>query len=175
MSFVALDLATMTGKALWLPGTDAPRLSSRRLPGRPEELGPPLEALRSDLADIHALDAITHLFFEASILPGKTNIHTVNKLCALAGMAEWFAHRVGAICRRVEQQSWRKHFIGRGNGKSEELKAAAIRACQQRGWAPANDHEADAAGVLDFGLACFDIKPPWRDAHLFGGAMRSAA
>jgi hypothetical protein len=171
MAYVGLDLATKSGVALWVPGTGAPRLSSMKLPGQPEELGRPLEALRQHLADIHTIDPITHLFFEASILPGKTNIHTVNKLCGLAGMAEWFAHRIGAVCRRVEQQSWRKHFIGRGTGKSEELKAAAIRSCQLRGWMPTNDHEADAAGVLDFGLHCFGVKVPWRDAHLFGGAL----
>lgn len=171
MAYVGLDLATRTGVALWVPGTDAPRLSSMRLPGEPEELGRPLEALRRHLADIHTVDPITHLFFEASILPGKTNIHTVNKLCALAGMAEWFAHRIGAVCRRVEQQSWRKHFIGRGTGKSEELKRMAVEAAQARGWSPANDHEADAAGVLDFGLACFSVVVPWRDKHLFGGRI----
>jgi hypothetical protein len=170
-SIVGLDLATRTGVALWVPGTDAPRLSSMRLPGDPEELGRPLEALRQHLADIHAIEPITHLFFEASILPGKTNIHTVNKLCALGGMAEWFAFRIGAVCRRVEQQSWRKHFIGRGTGKSVELKRMAVEAALMRGWNPTNDHEADAAGVLDFGLACFNIKPPWRDAHLFGGRI----
>jgi len=171
MSAIGLDLARRTGAALWLSGTAAPRLSTLHLPGQSEELGRPLEALRAHLADVQAIEPITHLFFEASILPGKTNIHTVNMLCALAGMAEWFAHRIGAECRRVEQQSWRKHFIGRGTGKSEQLKRMAIEAAQARGWNVEDDHQADAAGVLDFGLACFGIEVPWRDSHLFGGAL----
>jgi len=172
--YVGLDLATRTGAAVWCEGSDAPRLSTVRLPGDPECVDRPMEALRAQLADLHGIEPISHLFFEASILPGKTNIHTVNKLCALAGMAEWFAYRIEAVCRRVEQQSWRKHFLGRGTGKSVELKAMAMDAARARGWNPVDDHQADAAGVLDYGLACFGVAVPWRDAHLFGGAIRAA-
>lgn len=168
---VALDIATATGIAAWQDGKPAPSLMTVRLPSDVGEVGRPMEKLRGALADLQALEAITHLFFEASILPGRTNIQTVFKLCALSGMAEWFAHRIGATCRQVEQQRWRKHFIGKGTGKSEELKRLAVEAARLRGWDPANDHEADAAGVLDYGLACFDIKAPWRDAHL----LRSVA
>jgi hypothetical protein len=167
--YVGLDLATTTGTALWVPGTPAPRLLTIRLPGEAECVDRPMEALRAHLADLHAIEPITHLFFEASILPGKTNIHTVNKLCALAGMAEWFALRIGAQCRRVEQQSWRRHFMSKGTGKSEELKRMAIEAASVRGWNPVNDHEADASGVLEYGLACFNIERPWRDAHILSG------
>jgi len=173
--YVALDLATTSGVALWSPGTEAPRLAAVRLPGEPECVDRPMERLRQHLADLHGLEPITHLFFEATILPGKTTPATVYKLCSLAGMAEWFAYRINAECRRVEQQSWRKHFMGRGTGRSEELKRLAMDACRTRGWNPQNDHEADAAGVLDFGLHCFGVRPPWRDAHMFGGQMGRAA
>lgn len=166
---VGLDIATATGLAIWADGTAAPRLMTVQLPSDPGEVGRPCEKLREALADLHTLEPITHLFFEASILPGKTTPQTVFKLCALAGMAEWFAYRVGAVCRQVDQQSWRKHFIGRGTGRSAELKLAALEAARRRGWLPSNDHEADAAGVLDYGLACFKIETPWRDAHLLGG------
>lgn len=171
--FVALDIATRTGVAIWSEGQTAPRLATVRLPGDVECVDRPMEALRSHLADLHRLEPITHLFFEAAILPGRTTPATVYKLCALAGMAEWFAHRIGAQCRRVEMQSWRRHFIGRGTGRRDELKAAAIEAARARGWNPEDDNQADAAGVLDFGLACFRVEVPWRDAHLFGG--RAAA
>lgn len=182
MSIIGLDLSSYVGAALWVPGTDAPRLLSFRLPGDPDDLGRPLEKLRSELADIHALDPITHLFYEAAILPRaqvgedgrahmRTNLATVLKLCALAGMAEWFALRIRAHYRQVEQAKWRKHFFGRGTGKSKELKAAAIEAAKLRGWNPMNDHEADAAGVLDYGLHCFGIETPWRDNHLFAGKI----
>lgn len=164
---VGLDIATETGCAIWRDGDTAPRLTTVRLPSDPGEVGRPMEKLRKFLANLHTdIEPITHLWFEATILPGRTTPQTVYKLCALAGLAEWFAHRVGAHCRQVDQQSWRKHFIGRGTGKSEILKAMGIEACRRRGWSPANDHEADAAGVLDYGLACLNVITPWRDAHL---------
>lgn len=170
MSYLALDLATQTGVASWSPGNATPSFWTIRLPGEAGELGSPLERLRRNLADIHALDPITHLFYEAAILPGKTNIQTVLKLCAIAGMAEWFAYRIDAVCRQVDQQSWRKHFLGVGNGKGPVLKSMAIKAAKMRGWNVQNDHEADAAGVLDYGLHCMGVSPPWRDAHLFAVA-----
>ena len=175
MASVGLDLATSSGVAVWYKGTATPTFTTLRLPGDPGEVGRPCEVLRAHLADIHTLEPIEHLFFEAGILPGKTNIQTIYKLCALAGMAEWFAHRIGAKCRQVDQQSWRKHFMGRGTGRSDELKRMAMDACRQRGWVVRTDHEADALGTLDYGLHCLGIKPPWAHAHLFGGAFRSAA
>ncbi len=180
---VGLDISTDTGVAHWSPGSDRPRVSTLRLPSDPEEVARPMEKLRQCLADLHVIEPITHLFFEATILPQprigedgrarqRTTPATVYKLCALAGMAEWFAKRANAHCRAVEQQKWRKHFIGTGNGKSAELKEKAMKAARLRGWRVANDHEADALGVLDYGLTCFGIETPWRDAHLFAGRMR---
>lgn len=186
MSIVSLDLATETGVGLYLPKAEAPRLwtiklrSDNFVSGDNSDIGRAMECLRSCLADIHQTDPITHLFFEAAILPrakvdqfGKarmqTNPMTVYKLCACAGMAEWFAKRVGAVCRQVEQQRWRKHFCGRGTGKTAELKRLAMESARLRGWTVENDHEADAAGILDYALHCFNIDHPWRDKHLFGG------
>jgi hypothetical protein len=182
MSFVGLDISTDTGVAVWYPDSDLgrPLLSTVRLPSDPGEVARPMEKLRAALADIHQIDPITHLWFEVPILPNPrvnedgravqmTTAATVYKLCSLAGLAEWFTGRIGAHCRQVEQQSWRKHFIGRGTGPTKELKRAAMEAARMRGWTVQNDHEADAAGVLDYGLACFGIRTPWQDAHLFGG------
>lgn len=167
---MGLDIATRTGAALWIPGTAAPRLLSIKLGGEPECVDRPMEALREALAALHGLDPITHLFFEATILPGKTTPATVYKLCALAAMAEWFAYRVKAQCRRVEQQSWRKRFIGRGTGKGPDLKRMAVETARRLGWQPQDDHQAEAAGVLDYGLACFGVAVPWADEALFARA-----
>lgn len=172
---LGLDIATGLGLAAWFDGTPAPRLLSERLPSDPREVGRPMERLRRTLADLQGVEPITHLFFEATIVPGKTNRDTVYKLCALAGMAEWFGHRIGAATRQVQPQDWRKHFLGRGTGSRDELKRLSLEAARMRGWDPKNNDESDAAGVLDYGLACFNISAPWRDAHLLGGAGRLVA
>lgn len=185
MAMVGLDIATDTGLAVWYPKSDLgrPLLSTLRMPSDPGEVARPMSKLRRALLDIHATDPITHLWFEAAILPQpkvdeqtgravmRTSPQSVYKLSALCGIAELVAYDLKAHCRQVEQQRWRKHFTGRGTGKSKDLKEAAKEAARLRGWKVANDHEADAAGVLDYGLHCSAIRVPWRDAHLFGGAM----
>jgi hypothetical protein len=171
MAIVGLDIATDTGVATWFSGGHAPVLQTLRLGGEPGVVGPAMERLRQFLAAAHEADVLTHIFIEKTILPRMTTQATVFKLNAYAGMAEWFGYRIGAVVRSVDQQDWRKHFFLEKAGKgSAAKKEAALRAARMRGWSPANDHEADAAGVLDYGLACFGIKPPWRDAHLMGGA-----
>lgn len=180
MSVVGLDISTACGVAVWYDGDPKPSFITLELPSDPEEVARPMEKLRAHLADIHTLEPITHLFFEATLLPRakinndgravqQTTAATVYKLCALAGMAEWFAKRIDAHCRQIEQQKWRKHFMGVGNGPTKELKRLAMEAARMRGWMVRTDHEADALGVLDYGLSCFNITPPWRDAHIMGG------
>lgn len=180
---IGLDIATQTGLAVWWDSLDDIELHTVPLPGDPHEVGPAMEKLRVTLATLHAAEPITHLFKESTIVPHarlnkatgrvsmSTNQATVFKLNALSGMAEWFGHMAGAIVRDVDQQDWRKHFLLEKAPKgTKELKEAALRAARMRGWHPTSDHEAEAAGVLDYGCACFGIKTPWRDRHLLGGA-----
>jgi hypothetical protein len=179
---VGLDIATATGVAAWWKGGDDPELATILCASDAHEVGRACEILRAHLAVLHASEPITHLFKESTIVPharlnkqtGRvsmaTNQATVYKLNALAGMAEWFAHRIDAICRDVDQQDWRKHFLGSAKGNTAELKERALRMARMHGWSPSTDHEAEAAGVLDYGCACFNIKTPWRDRALLGGA-----
>lgn len=167
MTIVGLDLSTNCGIAFWPTGHSRPVFSTLRLSGDVEDMGWKCEKLRLNLADIHKNEAITHLFFEAPILPGATQFKTVYTLCGLAVFVEWFGNRIGAKVRQVHQQAYRKHFIGRGTGPSAELKQLAVETCQKMGWMVATDHEAEAIGVLDYGAMCFSIDLPWRDQHLF--------
>jgi len=182
MSIIGLDIASKTGLARWRVGDPAPVLSTIVLGGSAGDLARPMENLRLHLAQIHTEDPITDLFFEMPILPRATidergrarmmtSAQAVLKLSALVGMAEWFACRVKANPYSVDQQTWRKHFIGKGTGRSADLKSMAIEACRVLGWPTRNDNEADAAGVLDYGINWLGIHAPWRDTHLFGGAI----
>ena len=169
MAYLSLDIATQTGWALLGESAHKPVWGTWKLGGEVDEVGRPMEKLRENISDLHRLEPITHLFFEAPILAQLTNIQTVYKLIALAAITEWWSYKTGAVCRQVLQQSWRKHYVGRGTGPSKELKRAAIDACSRRGWTVATDHEADALGVMDYGLHCMGLPVPWRDAHLMGG------
>lgn len=73
-------------------------------------------------------------------------------------------------CVRAAPVEWRSRFLGNAHAPKEIsqglskpaarsarrqwLKAAAIAACNARGWPVDTDDEAEAAGLLDFLLAC---------------------
>jgi hypothetical protein len=143
-----------------------------RLPRwNPDELAPDFEALRKHLSALHALSPITAVWYEAPIMTKVDRLRTLQLLLGLANMTEWWCYKLGIPCRQAEMRDWRKHFLGRSTGGREELKKAAIEACHARGWAVDGDDQADAVGVLDYGLACVGAEVPWRDVHLFGGAI----
>lgn len=119
----------------------------------------------------HAVSPIIAVWYEAPIMRGVDKLRTLQLLLGLANMTEWWCYKVGVPCRQAEMRDWRKHFLGTSTGGRDALKKAARDACALRGWPVDNDDEADAAGVLDYGLACFGIEVPWRDKHLFGGAI----
>ena len=169
MSFVALDIATNCGWAAWNPGWDKPIYGAWTLPGDAGEVGRAAVALHHKLADLHAMEPITRLYFEGGIptngLSGNTNMTTIYKLAGLAAHAESFAYAVSARCRNVPQGTWRKHFIGKGSGfKTSQFKAMSIARCREYGWAPQCDNAADALGVLEYAIYLSDEIPPWRDA-----------
>jgi hypothetical protein len=65
-------------------------------------------------------------------------------------------------CEMILIADWRKRFLGRSNmpkwagkkGKGRDwLKEAAMIECARRNLLPANDHEAEAIGILDYGIA----------------------
>lgn len=167
---MGLDLATCTGYGRWSRGDDAPRMGSITIDRRdPALFAHGNESLRKLLSRLHAEDPIEGLFVEGLI---KRRVDTLPKLKLLIGlytMAEWWAHKLEIPFREVHMDDWRKHFIGVAKGGRDFLKKKAVAECKSRGWSVKSDDEADAAGVLDFGLACFGVTPPWRDKHLFNG------
>lgn len=172
MTYLGLDLATKTGWATWTPGEARPHTGTLRLPRwNPDELAPDFERLRRHLSDMHAASPIAAVWYEAPIMRGVDKLRTLQLLLGLANMTEWWCYKVGVPCRQAEMRDWRKHFLGTSTGGRDALKKAAKDACALRGWPVTGDDEADAAGVLDYGLACFGIDVPWRDSHLFGGRV----
>jgi hypothetical protein len=180
--YLALDLATEAGWAAWDAAWPAPAFGTLLLRSGAEELGFPMEKLRRFLNFMHAKTSLRGLFVEAPINPRpkmkdgrmmlQTSMQTIKKLNAYAAMAEWWAYKLELPYRLVEQQDWRKHFLGKGSGRGIDWKQLSKDRCKELGWSTKNDNEADAAGQLDYGLACFGVHVPWRDALMFGGALK---
>ncbi len=170
---VGLDIATTTGWAWHRKGMPRPFFGSMRLPGTPQEVGRPADALERFLRDQYMLlkpeGAPTHYFFEAQHIAAKINIDTVYRLIALGGIVEKFAYQVGAKVYKVHISEWRKHFIGRGAAFKTDPKQLALQRCAEYGWHTDVADEAEACGILDFALTLVgeDHHPrPWRDAAL---------
>jgi len=129
---------------------------------------------------------ITHWFFEQQHIAKKINIDTVYRLITLGGTVEKVAYQkfvdrrlnwqTKPLCFSVPISTWRKHFIGRGGGfkrgedkkylPGEDPKLIAVEKCESFGWHTAIPDEAEACGILDYGLSCIgdDVHPrPWRD------------
>lgn len=171
MSYLALDLSSRTGWAHWHPGMLRPEfgvLSFHRF--NKSNIGPDLEKMRAFLSDRHKLLPIRVVFYEGPIKLPTDTLAWLRFIYGLAGQVDWWAHKVGIEGREVAIDDWRNHFVGFTKGGRDLLKAAAIDACRNRGWAPKTDDEAEALGVLDYGLHCWKVEVPWRDRALLQGA-----
>ncbi len=172
MAYLGLDLATKTGWATWSQGEARPHTGTLRLPRwDPDELAPDFERLRKHLSELHAVSPIEAVWYEAPIMTRVDRLRTLQFLLGLANMTEWWCFKLKIPCRQAEMRDWRKHFFGKCTGGRDELKRAAVEACRLREWPVDGDDQADAAGVLDYGLACLGIEVPWRDSHMFGGSL----
>ena len=175
MSYLGLDLAGSTGWALWSPGQSRPRGGTLKLRRRdPEEIAPDLEQLRQHLADLHRVEPITHIWYEAPILMRVDTVRKLQFLLGLTVMVEWWSHRCGVVCRQATMEDWRKHFLGYCKGGRDNLKKAAVDACKLRGWEAGTHDAAEAHGVLEYGLATIKVDRPWRDVYLFNGLIGRA-
>ena len=179
MSFVALDIASKTGWAMWSPGMAKPLYGVWHLKGEPGEVGRKGVELHRKLADLHSLDAIHSLTFEGGIptngMSGFTNMTTIYLLAGLAAHAESFAYAVSARCRNVPNASWRAHFVGAGRRPkaldAKQYKALSTKRCHDLDWHPSDDNCADALGVLDYTLHLAGQHVPWQERATFGGAI----
>jgi hypothetical protein len=172
MHFVALDLSVRaTGWASWSSGQECPVSGTWELAPALQWVARGYIRLQRNLADLHAVEAVTDILYEdslpASALQGQTNRETLKAAVGLTEHVESFGEAVGARTRATNQSTWRRHFIGamkRGT-KTVDLKAYAMRRCRDLGFSPRNHNEAEALGILDFSLHLAGITPPWRMQH----------
>jgi Holliday junction resolvasome RuvABC endonuclease subunit len=160
-NILALDLATNIGFAKLIGGEVSH--GSYRLPKTGEDVGRFLCAYEDWLRFLMTGPHFDYVVYEAPWVGPNTHQATARKLLCLAGDTEKSVTRlqeqgVCIQCREVNNASVRKHFIGKGNGKREELKRMTIDRCIAQGWLPKDDDDADALAVLDY--ACHILKQP---------------
>lgn len=154
---LALDLSHFVGWAEFANPTAKPRMGTKELPfTRGNNFGPVFHALDQWLDGMVLTIRPALLAFEAPLTPidGKswdieTNARTVRYLTGLATIAELVAARRGVRCIEVHVRTVKARLSGNQFAKKGQMKAA----CVERGWLPADDHQADSCGV---GLAAYD-------------------
>ena len=168
---LALDLSKRsTGFALWEEGSHSARYGTWVLGSELTPNGATYCKLHQQMSDLYRLCKFEHIFYEEPLAPqvlqGHTNINSLRVLSGLAAHAESFGQAMGMrTIHPVHLNSWRATFIGkqkRGT-KRATLKDLTIERCQQLGWKPKNDDEADALGLLDYACTFRGITPPWRE------------
>lgn len=170
-SLLTLDLATVTGWAVWRPDGNHPGVQSgtERLPKTGDDVGRFLCAYADWLMPFVELERPGRVVFEAPWIGPQTSQDVARKLLGLACMTEAVCHWQGIPAWEVNNASVRKHFIGKGRGDRRELKRLTMAACRERGWQPEDDNEADALAVMDYAAHCLRLDVPWACGALFAG------
>lgn len=86
----------------------------------------------------------------------------------LTGAARAAAHNAGARVVFGHVSTVRKHFIGTGNLRTDEAKAAVLERCRILGWTPANHDEGDSAALFSWAMAMNFPKWSPKSTPLFG-------
>ncbi len=179
MSYLALDLSKRsTGWALWKEGWDTARIGHWKLGSEYSSDGQVYGKLHRSLNDLFKLERFEFVFIEEPINLHKTGGTSANNIRMSLGLnahVESFA--VARRCRRLQEvnvSSWRQDFIGRditgsarkeakraGKSARDQLKRLTIARCRQLGFTVSVDDEADAIGILTYGLSISGITPPW--------------
>ena len=191
MGFAGFDLSkSSTGWCVWEKGWEKPVYGSVQLGSSFTSRGQTFIKLHTVMSDLHAtLTPFEFLFMEAPINhmmvnkggASNTTAENVRVALGLAAHCESFGHAVGS--RRILEytpESWRPSYIGRiessaakaeasrakkaGDRKAsarDTLKALTVARCRQLGLNPKNDDEADAIGILTYGILSSGEQPPW--------------
>lgn len=125
---------------------------------------------------------VTHLFLEQTFVPPGHNEGLTEKLAqyGLIACACMVAFKLTERGQEIDMQmvtttQWRPPFIGaekppEGLVQHQRrlwLKEKSIKACLERGWMVQNDNEADACGILTFGVSTIDMKFMVQQGPLF--------
>jgi crossover junction endodeoxyribonuclease RuvC len=143
MRILTLDLSGSTG---WSCGDSdgEPRYGTLTLPKTGDDVGRYLLAFDEWFRAMLAVEHPAVVVFEAPIYrEGKTAIATARKLMGLASHTEYVCALLSVRCSETHIGTIKAFFAGHGRAEKADMMATA----RLYGWAPRNDHEADALGI----------------------------
>lgn len=155
---LAIDASsTATGYAFGGPKNGAPRGGVWKLPGADEHvLDMTLGRASESIIQLCGLIKAEHVAIETPlmVMGNNASAHTLMALMQLTGAIRAAAHRAGCSVQMCAISSVRKHFIGRGNMKSAEAKAAVQDRCRLLNWdyGDSNDR-SDANAVWAYAMS----------------------
>lgn len=166
---LALDLATVTGWAIGVPG-DKPRCGHTRFGKSGAPHAESYRAFRNWMDGWSGPGTTPDLIvYESPAIPsfmaGKTNVETTKFLFGLAAiLTEWSYKRFELREATVSQV--RAHFIG-SNMKAKIAKPLTLERCRDIGWVVETTDEADAAALWSYQCALLNPQLAWRHTPLF--------
>lgn len=150
---LGIDPANSLGWAASLDGKTESGVIDLTLAG--SNVGRRLLRCRSNLQHLVERFDVSAVWCEKVWVNEKTHQETARVLFGIQAIAEMVAAEPGRTFHLVQPVTWRAHFLGkvpRGT-KRKELKRLAIDRCRMLGIEPRTDDEAEAVGILDYGLA----------------------
>lgn len=171
---LSLDLATITGWALYKPGLVKPRANFITMPeiestdekAVPDiAMGKWMDAFIEWTIPFAQLEGVEHVVCELPYISDHggagVNIHEVEKNITLTSAASYIAFKIGARFKKVARSKVVKHVAGVGSGTRKQFKGWCMLAVQRKGWNTTSQDIADALCTLDW--YCFDqrIDVPW--------------
>ena len=156
---MAFDIATSTGVAFGLAGK-TPRATTIELGKRgATQAARFAKAIQMTRHLVRKYEP-DHVFFEAAIGGAHANAFLIGLAACVTGTVA----DEGVLVQEARIQSVRKHFLGKhltakdfpglsAKDSRQEIKQRVIARCNQIGWQPRTDDEADAMAIWDYGCA----------------------
>jgi hypothetical protein len=173
---LALDLAKVTGFALWHPTMQIPEWGKRVFDDN------------QNIAQAEFYNFLTRQIVDRKVdtiaieapFVSLQQIVAVERLYGMRGIVRLVCGlRPGIKFMSVTTGEWRKHFLGVVRApkdvdpkkRTKWIKQKAREKCEERGWVCKSNDEADALGVLDYARAKLDFNYGTKTTPLFGAGM----
>ena len=182
MRVLGLDQSESScGYALWGPGDPVVISGTWALGSEYSSYGRTFAKLHENVWQLHQVSPIDAVFYEKPRHLDGFNINsTAHAHFLLVGIAAHIesvgtAMKCGLV-KAVHMKTWRSFFLGKMHGasKSKDLKQLAMERARQLGFKPRKHDEAEAIGIMDYGLEMVGVTPPWREHEVLRPALAGA-